>query len=153
MFKYWDVFIYIVRMGPSMAAERSCGAVVFTRVDGECRFVIIESRKGKFGFPKGHMEGSETELETARREIMEEVSLDPVFIDGFRTESHYILPEKKVPKTVVYFLAEYADQVPKALESEVNSVRLLDYDEAMDVLQFEANRRILTEARDFIQGM
>ena len=132
-----------------MAAERSCGAVVFTRVDGECRFVIIESRKGKFGFPKGHMEGSETELETARREIMEEVSLDPVF----RTESHYILPEKKVPKTVVYFLAEYADQVPEALESEVNSVRLLDYDEAMDVLQFEANRRILTEAWDFIRGM
>lgn len=145
--------MYPVGMDPGMEGEKSCGAVVFTRVEDECRFLIIESRKGKFGFPKGHMEGTETEMETARREIMEEVSLQPDFIDGFRTEVRYIMPEKRIPKTAVYFLAEYSGQVPVAQESEVNSLQLLSYDEAMAVFQFEENRRILTEAWDFINGM
>ena len=48
-----------------MNIERSCGAVVFTRVNGEIRYVIIESIEGIFGFPKGHMEAGETEEETA----------------------------------------------------------------------------------------
>lgn len=39
-----------------MSYEISCGAVVFTRVEGEIKYVIIRSNEGWYGFPKGHTE-------------------------------------------------------------------------------------------------
>ena len=50
-----------------MAFEKSCGAVVFTRVGGELRYVLAQSLRGHYGFPKGHVEPGETETETALR--------------------------------------------------------------------------------------
>ena len=49
--------------------EKSCGAVVI-RTGGEGRrYLLTRSKKGVWGFPKGHMEAGETEHETALREI------------------------------------------------------------------------------------
>lgn len=61
--------------------EKSCGAIVFTRKAGQLLFVIVEEQSGACSFPKGHMEGNETEMETARREIWEETGLQPMFSD------------------------------------------------------------------------
>ena len=47
-----------------MPVERSCGAVVYTRCQGEIRYVIIRTPDGFYGFPKGHMEPGETEVQT-----------------------------------------------------------------------------------------
>ena len=43
--------------------EYSCGAVVFTRKDGGLRYVVVQEMEGAYSFPKGHMDGSETEEE------------------------------------------------------------------------------------------
>ena len=64
--------------------EYSCGAVVFTRTNGNVLFVIVQEQAGAYSFPKGHMEGDETEMETARREVFEETGLHPDFLPGFR---------------------------------------------------------------------
>ena len=44
-----------------MEHEKSCGAVVFTRSRGDLRYVLIQQKKGLWGFPKGHVEAGETE--------------------------------------------------------------------------------------------
>lgn len=44
-----------------MKHEKSCGAVVFTREGGTVRYVIAESIRHFFGFPKGHVETGESE--------------------------------------------------------------------------------------------
>ena len=93
-----------------MITEKSCGGVVFTRVGEEIRYVIIRGNNGVYGFPKGHMEGNETEEETALREIKEETGLLVALLPIFRTEDeHLILQTHKEPvmKHIVYFLAEY----------------------------------------------
>lgn len=129
--------------------ERSCGAVVFTRDHGKICYVIVESKGGYFGFPKGHMEGSETERETALREIWEETGLRVALLDEFRTEDSHTLAREghpEITKHIVYFLAQYSDQTPAAQESELNSVHLMEYDMAMQAFQFESSRRILREA-------
>ncbi len=46
-----------------MTYEVSSGAVVFIREGGYLRYVIVRSLEGYYGFPKGHMEGAETEEE------------------------------------------------------------------------------------------
>lgn len=138
-----------------MITEHSCGAVVFTRQDnGIIKYVIVESLEGFFGFPKGHAEGRETEVETALREIMEETGLSVNIIDGFRTEDAHAyskMSETRM-KHIVYFLAEFSNQTPCLQESELRSVRLMDYESAMSVFQFDSTKRILSEAHDFLMN-
>ena len=134
-----------------MQIEKSCGAVVFTRVNGEIRYVLAQNLEGYYGFPKGHMEAGETETETALREIAEEVGLHPRLLDGFRTCSEHPLPKKPdVIKQVVYFLAEYEDQEITYQQEELLSAPLVSYEEAMALFTFESSRRILTEAHAYL---
>ena len=135
-----------------MKEEISCGAVVFTRVGGEIKYVIIQQRGGHYGFPKGHMEGNETELETAVREVREEIGLTPTFIDGFRTSDEYMLPNKRnKKKKVVLFLAEYSGQRIVIQKKELISVSLCLYSEAMELLSFDGSKRMLAEADAFLK--
>ena len=118
-----------------------------------CRFYIIRSPEGFYGFPKGHVEDGETEEQTALREIFEETGLRVHLIDGFRTEdSHPLIREGRpdVIKTIVYFLAEFDGQALRAQESEVSEISLMSYEKAMSSFQFESSKRILSEAFDFL---
>ena len=131
--------------------EYSCGAVVFTRVNGDILFVLVQEQAGAYSFPKGHVENSETELETARREVFEETGLDPVFLPGFRVEDEYDLSEKPgTRKRVTYFLAEYKDQALVPQPGEIRKIQLLPYDQALRCFVHEGNRNVLTKAWAFL---
>ena len=134
-----------------MRQNKACGAVVFTRGNGEIRYLLAQNREGIYGFPKGHAEGEETERETALREIWEEVRIRPDFLDGFRMTEEYLLPKKgNIRKEAVYFLAEYADQEVKIQEEELLAASLVSYEEAMELLQHEGRRKVLQEAHRFL---
>lgn len=139
-----------------MADEKSCGAIVFSNENGVRRYVIIRGTgiyKEYCGFPKGHMEHGETEVETALREVKEETGLDVTLIEGFRTVDEHFLAREGRPndrKTNVYFLAEYSNQEIKVQESEVSEIVLMDYEEAMKNIQYEESRRELTEAEEWL---
>lgn len=134
-----------------MKYEKSCGAVVFTRIGEEVKYVLAQSLEGVYGFPKGHMEAGETEEETALREIFEEVHIRPALIPGFRTVSEYMLPNKKdTAKTVVFFLGEYADQEVLPQKEALKSAALVNYAEAMTMIPYEDTRRVLREANRFV---
>lgn len=132
--------------------EYSCGAVVFTRADGQFLFVIVQEKAGAYSFPKGHMEGSETEQETARREVFEEIGLDPDFLPGFREEDEYDLAEKPgTRKRVTYFLAEYRNDQPLVpRRGEIRGIQLLPYDEALLCFEHEGTRSVLAKALAFL---
>ena len=131
--------------------EYSCGAVVFTRADGQFLFVIVQEKAGAYSFPKGHMEGSETEQETARREVFEEIGLEPDFLPGFREEDEYDLAEKPgTRKHVTYFLAEYKGQPLVPRQGEIRKIQLLPYDQALLCFEHERTRSVLTRAQAFL---
>ena len=135
-----------------MNYEKSCGAVVFTVVGKEIKYLIIKSKTGVYGFPKGHVEVGESEKQTALREIFEEVGLRVRLIDGFRTEEKYLLPQKKdTVKQVVYFLGEYDGEKFTFSEEELSGAYSVDLPTAMRLLQFESSKRILSEADDFLR--
>ncbi|MCI9625272.1 MAG: NUDIX domain-containing protein [Clostridia bacterium] len=137
-----------------MQYEISCGAVVFTRKEKEVYYVIVEEQEGYYGFPKGHMEGTETEEETALREIYEEVGIRAHLLQGFKTIDEHAIPNKKdVIKKIIYFAAEYDNQEIIYQKEELRSARLLCYEEAMSAFQFESSKRILREAKEFIDSI
>ena len=134
-----------------MNKEKSCGAVVFTRRGGKLLFVIVQEDTGSYSFPKGHVEGGETEMQTAAREIREETGLRPAFLPGFRETEEYDLAEKPgTRKQVVYFLAEYGGEPLVPRQGEIRDILLLPYQEAIKCFHHEGTRRILTDANAFL---
>lgn len=134
-----------------LSIEKSCGAVVFVRNNGELRYLLIRNLAGAYGFPKGHMEPGETELETARREIMEETGLKVAFVPGFRREDRYFLAQKTVSRHIVYFLAESLGGEYTFPPGEISGGGLFSFAEAEEMLQFEGVRRILQDANEFLK--
>lgn len=136
-----------------MTYEKSCGGIIYTEDEGVRHYLIIESVGGTYGFPKGHMEGDETEVETALREIWEEVGIRPILIEDFKLTDEYPLPGKEgVGKQIIYFIGTYSNQEIVPLESELVNATLMTYEEAMNVFQFESSKRLLEEANNFIDN-
>lgn len=129
-----------------MKREKSCGVVIYTRVNNEIKFLLIQSLAGIYGFPKGHVEGNETEIETALREVYEETHLRVTLDHHFRTTVSYPLPQAdKTMKEVVYFLGYYENQKPIYQASELISASLFSYEEAIKLFQFDSSKRVLFE--------
>lgn len=134
--------------------ERSCGAVVYHSGGEKPEYLLVRSRNGVWGFPKGHMEAGETERETALREILEETSVRVTFVEGFRATDRYPIGRgdgAAAVKQVVFFLAHYKDQEPAPQPSEISKLALMDYSSAMNALRFEGQKRILESADRFIR--
>lgn len=137
-----------------MNIEKSCGAVVFTKVDGQLRYLLVRNMEGIYGFPKGHTEGDETEKETALREVKEETGVDVVLMPDFRTEDSHPIPGKAdTLKYIVYFLGSYENQTPVFQRDELTGADLYSYDEAMRLFQYESSKRILSEADAFLKEL
>ncbi len=134
-----------------MKKEKSCGAVVFTLINGCPQYVLVRNKQGVYGFPKGHVEGNESERATAVREIFEETRLTVRFLDGFRMEESYVPPNLGIVKDVVYFLGYFENQTPVPQEEELSGLVLVPYEEAMELFLFESYRRILTKANAYIK--
>ena len=134
-----------------MHVEKSCGAVVFTRCGNDILYIVIRHNRGHCGFPKGHTEQSETEQETALREIYEEVGICATLIPGFRMVEEYPLPNKaEVTRQIIYFLGEYVNQEIHHRPEELTEAHLLPYDAALDMLTFSTAKDILSEANRFL---
>lgn len=95
-----------------MTYEYSCGAVVFTRIDG-CPTICWSgrriSRRAATAFPRatwGRRDGTGTAL----REIFEETGVRLTLLEGFRAVTEYALPIPDTWKRVVFFLGEYEYQ-------------------------------------------
>ena len=133
-----------------MIDEKVCGAVIYTTVNNEKLFLIIKNESGHIGFPKGHVEEDETELETAQREIFEETALTPNIDTSFREEYTYIFNDNN--KNAVYFIAEFDNTEIKIQESEIFDHWLVPYDKAYELLNFKEDRAILENAKRYLDA-
>lgn len=132
-----------------MRKEKSCGGVVYKKIDGIYYFVIIQSVFGHFGFPKGHVENDETEIETALREIKEETNLDVSIDNNFKETITYRLPKGDM-KDVVFFVASYEDGDIIKQDTEISSILLLRYDKAYNTITYDDERQVLVKAMYYL---
>ena len=132
---------------------KSCGFIVYKAENNENFYLIIKSHNGDVGFPKGHMEPGENELQTAIRELKEETGMDVDTIYDFRYQIEYPLP--RVPdamKQTVYFLGKCASDEIIIQETEVASAEFVTYDKAIEKLTFEETKNMLKKANDIINS-
>ncbi|MBQ9324702.1 MAG: NUDIX domain-containing protein [Clostridia bacterium] len=134
-----------------MRYEKSCGAVVFHDTDTQRLYLVEHMLLGHTALCKGHVEGEETEYETAQREILEETGLHVSFVPGFRTLACYS-PAEGVQKEVVYFLAR-ADSIETTPQpEEVSSLEFLPLEEALKAMTYEDDRGILRDADKYLRS-
>ena len=135
-----------------MTYIKSCGFVAYKRIENINHYLIIQSLNGDVGFPKGHMESGESELETAIRELKEETGVDVKVIQGFRRQIEYEL--RRVPDTIkqsVYFLGECTSDKIICQEAEVAEAGFIPYEDALKILTFEETKSILKDAEAIIK--
>lgn len=130
--------------------ERSCGAVVYRKIGGMIRFLLIKNkRSAHWGFPKGHVECGETDHQTAYREVLEETGIHITIHPDFVTKSQYTI-QGKVEKNVNIYLAATTDTQTTIQKEEIEDYIWLCFDKAMNKLRFENDRIILQKAHVYL---
>ena len=139
-----------------MPKDYSFGVVPFYKEkNGQISYLVIQQKAGHWGFPKGHREGDETDLQAAEREFTEETSVtDFKIVDNeiCFTESYVAFhPElEKVDKTVCYFLAQVFNKEVKVQSSELIDFGWFLYDDAIQRLSHPQIKSILKSATEHI---
>lgn len=113
--------------------EKSCGAIVYRRGAGGIEYLcLLQLASWGYSVPKGHMEGWETEEETACREVLEESGLKVKLLPGFRERMEYsFIPGKY--KELVLFLAEGEGSLSLQRE-EIRSGQWLPLEKVLELL-------------------
>ena len=132
--------------------EKSCGTIPYTAKDKTIYYLLVKAKgNGYCGFPKGHVERDESEIETALRETFEETSVRVEVNKDFRRETVYKI-RNGVEKTVVYYLASFRDQIPaRNYNFEDFEYMLLPFEQADRELTFDSAKQILKDANDFLK--
>ena len=96
---------------------KSCGVLI---VRGKpVRDVLLMKHPTRWDLPKGHVDGDETDIECALRELQEETGICPHHIEidpDFHFTAHYPVQRrqsgKRYDKTLVIYLAWLTEDVP-----------------------------------------
>jgi len=133
-----------------MKIEKSCGVIVFHGTPK--KFLLLHHGKAHWDFPKGHVEGKETEIETLRRELKEETGIETIkLVPGYRKKIRYFFTSlgETIAKTVFFYLAETFDEKVK-LSHEHSGYEWLEFEDALEKLSFENTRKLLREAKEVL---
>ena len=103
-----------------------------------------KEKKGKWNMPAGKLEENEDIITAAIREVKEETNLD-VEIDANKRYTMEYVTDKGTLKQVVLFIAKCTGGEIKAQECEVNDIKWLDFDEAIETITYDNTRKLFKE--------
>lgn len=134
-----------------MKNERSAGAVIFFRNNGEIEYLLLKYPQGHWEFARGHVEPGESDIDAAKREIFEETGFkDLIFFSSFKNISSWKLRSKKdTYKKAIFFLAEAKDKKIK-LSHEHRKYIWFNYKMALKKITFNQAKEILKKANSFL---
>ena len=134
-----------------MKQEKSCGAIILDKQQGKMKTLLLKHNGGHWAFAKGHVEGDETEEQTALREIKEETGLEVELDTAFRTSVKYS-PMSGVEKEVIYFLAYKLQGNEKPQLEEISQIRWATLEEAKDIVTFDNDKQIILKVKKYLEN-
>ena len=134
-----------------MKWEKSCGAVIFKKNNNSVKVLLLRHRAGHWSFSKGHVEKDESEVDTAIRELKEEVNLDISINNDFRKSICYNVKDN-VRKEVIYFLC-FIDDISniKIDNKEIIDMGWYSIEDAFLKLTYNEDKEVLKEASNYIK--
>ena len=124
-----------------MKKEKAAGCIIIK----DNKVLLILQKSGNFwGFPKGHLEENETEIEAAKRETLEETGLEVILDDRTRYETNYIV-RNEIDKTSVFYLAKVKSGKIKKQEAEVEDIQWFEFDKALNMIIYDNLKEIFKQ--------
>ena len=142
---------------PESPTDFSCGVIPWRQLPGQVRqYLLIQHNAGHWSFPKGHPEGDESHLETARRELAEETGITAVtLLESPTFDESYDFRDARgnwVHKTVRYFLGavDPAAGPPVLQLEEIQAAVWVDAPGTRRMLSFDEGRSLLDAAEEHL---
>jgi bis(5'-nucleosidyl)-tetraphosphatase len=138
--------------------ERSVGAVITHRNKGTAEesfsscpseFLLLKNRRGFWGFPQGHREKGENEIQTLVREVSEETGISSLDIRSYIGKIHYSYFRSdgmKSQKEVTFYFAVTESKTVE-ISYEHYEFRWAHFAHALFLLRHEQLRLIMAKGR------
>ncbi len=136
----------------------SAGGVVFRRREGQVEVVLISvGDPPRWQLPKGLVDAGEAPEVAALREVREEAGVEAELVAPIdRIEYWYIAAEQgqriRYHKFVHFYLLAYRSGEVSDHDYEVHEARWVGLDQALQMLAFANERRVVEQAREMIGG-
>ena len=137
----------------------SSGGVVYRRQDGITEVVLISvGDAGHWQLPKGLVDRGESPETTALREVQEETGLQAVLLDLIDKIEYWYVSKGKADrvryhKRVFFYLMRFLAGDVKDHDQEVNEARWVEVDQAIQLLAFDSEKKVLESAREMIREL
>lgn len=150
--------------------EYSVGAVVYKIERGEILFLLLHYRSGHWDFVKGHKKEGESDIQTLKREALEEVGLrDLKIVANFKKCSYYFYKAKgserkkriskgrgvNIFKRVAFYLAKAENDkidLNKVKDShEIQGYTWISLEKVLERITHPRQEKILREAIALLQ--
>ncbi|UQS86303.1 NUDIX domain-containing protein [Nicoliella spurrieriana] len=134
-----------------MKTELDGGAIVYRMVAGTPEYLLLKSATSDFwGFPKGHLEGSESYEDAAIRETKEETNLAIKLDLNFDHNLDYDMNNGH-HKTVKFFAARVPeDAIVTRQVAEISNYGWFDFERARKQLTFDNLKALLDAANQYL---
>jgi len=141
-----------VQTSKRIKRQFSAGGAVFRRDEERDLWLVIKpSGKDTWRLPKGLIERGENSLSTAIREVEEEGGIEVEVIGKVGLDKiFYKLGGQNFYKTVIYYLMEYKRDSKNPISWETDKIEWLPFEEALERLTYEGEKKILKEARSLL---
>ena len=129
-----------------MEEDQSFGIVPIRWKKDKVEYLLIQHQVGHWGFPKGHKNPGEKDVDTAQREFMEETGLElkKIYREKFFEEDYtFSRDDVKTHKVVKYFVGLVKEGELKVQEAEIKNAAWLSFRAASKQLVFPEAKRIL----------
>lgn len=134
----------------------SAGGVAFRKRNGQVDVALISVGTGnRWQLPKGLVDKGESTEDAALREVREETGIDAEMVDRIdKVEYWYLSKEQGHPvryhKFVYFYLLRYKSGDVGDHDREVNEARWVNIDDAIKMLAFANEKKIMEKAKERI---
>jgi tRNA nucleotidyltransferase (CCA-adding enzyme) len=131
----------------------SAGGIILNE-EGEV--ALVQNRKGKWGFPKGHLEDKETPLMAARREIYEEAGIEDLSMVKRLGLLEHVKPghpeyqDTGGVKYILMYLFKSTQEQVGPTDEEITRAEWVPLDQVLDLLHYAEDKRFFQEFKEKI---
>lgn len=140
-------------------SQVSAGGVAYRFMDSRVEVALIAvGEENRWQLPKGQVGKNETTEQAASREVQEEAGVETEIIEMIDKIEYWFYVgaaahRARVHKHVYFYLMRYRSGDPGLHDQEVNEARWVEIGQALEMLNFESEKNILSRAREMIFEM